>query len=536
MRPLQCFCSIVLLFGILFLSDLAGAQDSEPVQPQESRLISSERKGLGRDGLDEVESKSASEHSNQVRSLAPPIDLEEQVDFLRSGQAKQFDSDWSAGLSKELLDYLGDNRSESASEQWSLFANGQRLGARKAVDELIDPLSENLDTKAIIGLDDRREVSQLSFWSEMRTGQVLIGLDSICSGTLISERHVLTSGHCVVDPLNGRIRDESIYFAPGRTARQDPIGYYYARRVFIPAPYQRFVAQDAGELASPLEQILDLAVIELEQAIASDKIGSSDFGVGAEQQTLSTTGYPGDKPMFSRWRTACESHSPEEYVGFMYVNQCDSMGGQSGSGMIGEDVFGNEDVLVAVLSGGSAEISMQTRLKPGNILLWRGFKSSESFDFLSAGNLDFISSWLHWDDLADAFGENLSPGQRRELASIVQRLSVTKSYVNPVRVNKIQLINECAETIEHLAFGVRRQNGEFADGFYNLRPKEQFLFYTESRQDYLFWARTVFREWSGDQRRSLHGHELSMIRVPLQGPRFDFASPFGRHLEPIGCD
>lgn len=121
-----------------------------------------------------------------------------------------------------------------------------------------------------------------------------VGRRSICTGTLIGPRTVLTAGHCLSGLTPSRMR-----IIPGRNGSLEPLPATVATR-FIPAPgYSPVTPTDFGiiHLANPIGNMIGIWSAA-HRTRPGDAVGTSILSGGLPGGTLrvNLSGYPADKP------------------------------------------------------------------------------------------------------------------------------------------------------------------------------------------------------------------------------------------------
>jgi glutamyl endopeptidase len=203
------------------------------------------------------------------------------------------------------------------------------------LDEIDELLGYELDSE-VIGKDTRVRVKNTTVGPYRYICQLEYnGRDEAfrCSGTLIGPRTVLTAGHCIRQE-NGRVltTPANMVVTPGRNGSTKPFGSARAAK-FIP-----FTAPAGADGT-------DIGIIQLATPIGLtagywtriwgnskvDPIGRSllrgSLPVDPGKQKVNLSGYPGDKPLGTAWRSY--NFTKEISGGVLsYVN--DTYGGHSG--------------------------------------------------------------------------------------------------------------------------------------------------------------------------------------------------------------
>ncbi len=184
------------------------------------------------------------------------------------------------------------------------------------------------DNKRVFGEYERDRVYDTRDFKFRVVGQV----ENFCTGTLVSERHMITAAHCVYD-IRSKSWNTWYHFSPARISRSNtPHGLTPWNRVFVHEDYIKNGDRNK-----------DFAIVELADPIGKT-LGWQGYGWSNRHvdYTMGTIiGYPGDKENGTQWQVTC----PMTFTDKEIVYRCDTYGGMSGSGVIldsgsGERIYG----------------------------------------------------------------------------------------------------------------------------------------------------------------------------------------------------
>jgi len=173
--------------------------------------------------------------------------------------------------------------------------------------------------ETVIGADSRVQITGTTTFPYRAVVHITRNGNGWCSGWMINANTVATAGHCVAPGGTGAFYSGTFRVFPGRNGASTPFGSCTARRL-----------NSVTGWVSSGDENYDYGALKLNCTVGNS---TGWFGFWWQSASLTglsatTSGYPGDKPFGTQWRSIDQVRVTQDRQIF-YLN--DTFGGQSGS-------------------------------------------------------------------------------------------------------------------------------------------------------------------------------------------------------------
>lgn len=293
----------------------------------------------------------------QPNNFSAEIEIEDLLNDTQQTNLSRlnYETFWSNGsLTLTLVDLekLTDRQKNATRDVWSKLSN------LELEDPNLDPgefhvfddhhsSRRHRRRRYVFGSDDRTLVSHVD--SKQLPYSAVVRISTGCTGTLISDYHVLTAAHCVHSGLKWNFDDpkEVKVFVLRHQRKVIQIGVDYVK-----VPRGWTLSRDYR---------YDYSVIRLRRPHKNQYLEL--YEIPAEltvHMRIQFASFPADKPLNTVWYSYCKAYC----VNHAILNRCDSFYGSSGAGIFGKITKGRrEERFVMGVFSGSLHIKYGRRKK-----------------------------------------------------------------------------------------------------------------------------------------------------------------------------